>query len=283
MAGILKVLEDFNPKVYKENNIRMMCPFRENHSGNKSIGHGEGQESFFLSLDKNVYHCWSCGVKGKATFLLTKKFDVPFYDAVEMVNLITVEAVKKEEYELRTTWTTKPPKSFLSRGVSEEILRKHLVGVDKKGNICIPLYDHYGKLKGVKYRNDRDFWYDANFDRKTYLYNFNPEAKEIIVVEGEVDCYFLEQWGYEVTALLGSHLTEEQADLLAKIPIINFALDNDSAGIKGMHGAYKLLRLRTDLNFINYPAKDPAECTRREFAYAYRKKCSYAEFKLLTT
>jgi hypothetical protein len=200
-----------------------------------------------------------------------------------MVSIIGVEKIQKQEYELDFTWEIEAPYEFTKRGLEVHNLEKKFkVGFDEKGNICIPLYDEHFKLKGVKFRNADGFWYDKDFERKSYLYNYNSHYKYVIAVEGETDVYRLNDWGLNVTGLMGSHLTDEQADMLAKIPIVYLAEDRDVAGIRGMHNAYKLLKNRTDVRFILYDAPDPEKASKRNFMACFNQYDSYATFNLIT-
>jgi len=277
---IIDYLSEWNPKIYKEDGIRMMCPFRENHIAGK--GKGDGTSSFFISTSENVYHCFSCGIKGKATTLLVDKFDVPRYDAIELVNLDTLKKITKSEYELDFIWDILPPDEFLERGLSKEVLKKFMVGYKGK-NICIPLFMH-GVLKGVKFRlpDGRGFWYDAGFDRENFLLNYKRDYEYAVVVEGETDVFRVDDYGYDSVGLLSSHVTDGQLKLLREIPILYFALDNDPAGIKGMHYAYKKLKNDCEIRFINYPATDPCNCNKKLFQKAFKNYCSYAEFSIET-
>lgn len=282
MTTIEEILSDFNPKVIGDSQIRMQCPFRENHEGKYAFGAGDGTKSFFLNTDKNTYHCFSCHAKGKVTTLLQKRFDVSLFRAVELVNLLGVEAREKEEYELDFSWDITPPEMFLKRGITAETLKHFRTGVDEKGAAIIPCFDERNNLKGVKFRKGRDFWYSENFDKKNYLYNYRSDYDWAILVEGETDVYRLYDWGYNVIGLLTSSLTDEQVEMVAKIPRLYGSLDCDSAGIKGMHKMYQQLKNRTDLSFINYPASDPCDCGRRDYRIAFHNAVNYGEFKLKT-
>lgn len=285
--NLLDVFHKHKPVALSSGQIRMQCPFREKHSGKYAVTSGLGEQSFFSTPNKNVYHCFSCGSAGKLTSLLTINFEVSYFDAVELVNVIPVPIVKKE-FELDFTWDLVPPKEFLSRGFSKELLQRHKVGYTKEGYIAIPLYTNK-VLKAVKFRKedgDRSFWYSDSFVKVEFLYNLDV-ARSIkvgytILTEGESDCWRLEEYGYDTTSLLGTFLSDYNANTICQIPKIYLALDADSAGIQGMEKIYHKIKNLTDVEFINYPAKDPADCSYRQFKKAFDNPCNYAEFSLLT-
>lgn len=53
MTDLLEVFKDFNPQKMTNGQIRMECPFRDNHPD------GSGRMSFFVSPDKNAFHCFT--------------------------------------------------------------------------------------------------------------------------------------------------------------------------------------------------------------------------------
>ena len=287
MRTLMDVFKKHNPTLLVSGQIRLECPFRENHSGKYALTSGLGEMSFFATPEKNVYHCFSCKEAGKLTSLLTTRFEVPYYEAVEMVNLIPY-IKERAEWELDFWWEILPPNIFLDRGFKSETLIHFKVGIDKEKHIVIPLF--YDKeLKGVKFRVEkptRSFWYSESFLKQEYLYNYNlKRSKEngyTILVEGETDTWRLWEWGLDVTGLLGVSLSDYQIKMLCKIPKIYLALDCDNAGVVAMDKIYHRIKHLTDVEFINYPASDPDKCKRREFLYAFKHPCNYAEFSLIT-
>ncbi len=283
----LNILKDFTPTILPSGQIRCRCVFRDKHTTGSA---GDGSNSLFLTPDKNVYHCFSCKSAGKITHLLQEKFDIPYYEAVELVNILPDE-VKRKELEVEEMWEVIPPDEFLMRGFSAKYLRSKKVGRNKKGEIVIPLYDGH-ILKGIKYRLQfpkRYFWYSEGFIKDHYLYNYNLtrslETGYTILAEGETSTWRIEEeFKLDVCSSLGVHLSEWQVEQLSKIPKIYLAYDaEDLAGIKGMYRAYDKLHLHTEVLFINYPAADPAECGKRQFLKAFREAKNYAEFKFLTS
>ena len=55
--SLMDIFADYSPKQMTNGQIRMECPFRENHED------GSGRISFFVSPDKNAYHCFTGDTK----------------------------------------------------------------------------------------------------------------------------------------------------------------------------------------------------------------------------
>lgn len=277
---IVDILSAHNPQILGNGQIRSECPFRENHSGKTTTGLGE--YSFFLSPNINAYHCFSCKAKGRITTLLTDKFNVPYYSALELVNIETYIPTKKE-FELDIMWSLSPPKSFLDRGFPSELLRKYKVGTDEKENIVIPCYFD-DVLKGLKFRNDRSFWYNKGFPKQEYLYNYHklPTEDYVIITEGETDVWRATMYGYNCEGLLGVSFSEEQKKLIVdRYKIVYLGLDTDEPGIVATDKIYNSLKNHVEVRILNLPAKDIDSVPQRKFNQCFKYYCDYAEFKIL--
>ena len=113
--SLMDIFADYSPKQMTNGQIRMECPFRENHED------GSGRISFFVSPDKNAYHCFSCNEHGNLVNLLTTKFEVGYFDAMELVTISDFEKKDSPEFELDLSWRLIPPEDFLKRGFKKEI------------------------------------------------------------------------------------------------------------------------------------------------------------------
>jgi DNA primase len=286
---LFDIFEPYNPKLLSSGQIRTQCPFRDKHS---SSGPGDGSTSFFLSPDKNFFKCFSCGTAGNITALLINDFDIPKYEALKLVSFVDYKdefAKKSKEFELQTIWSYDvPPKVFTSRGISPDILRKHKVGYTDSRLVVIPLY--FGKvLKGLAFRRTlpsgkKEITYTEGFNRESYLYNYNSDFEEVIVVEGFTDNWVVEQHGLpNVVATLGTEVAPNQIKLLSKFRRLLLAHDQDKAGLKASLHIYKELKNDVDsIRFVDYHAADPGESTKEDFLLGVKNSINYAEFKYLT-
>ncbi|GAA8605543.1 hypothetical protein HpBT308_15030 [Helicobacter pylori] len=71
---IMEVLERYIDLYKVGSNFRASCPF-----------HDERSASFFVSREKNIYHCFECGVSGDALKFLQEYKKISFIEAVEEV------------------------------------------------------------------------------------------------------------------------------------------------------------------------------------------------------
>lgn len=280
---LIDVLGGYSPKLLSNGQIRMECPFRDNHSS------GDGKMSFFLSPDKNCYHCFSCGAKGTVVRLLTTKFKVDYFSAVEMVNLTDYSRTDHEDFDLDITWSITPPEDFISRGFTHETLRHFRFG-SSDGWIIIPFYrdfNHPMELIGYQKRKnipDRLVLNSKGFKKKTYLYNLDTSYEYVVVVEGYSDVMRLYQHGYNAVALLGADMSKWQAGQLSKFKRVYLALDNDIPGRRATEICYYLLKDSTSVLLVPYQTKDPGECKKKsEWVKSFKESSDYIEYSIEMT
>jgi DNA primase len=260
-----------------------MCPFRENHSARAM-----GAKSFYMTPELNAYHCFSCHAKGRLTTLLTTKFGVSLWDALDFVTLDLLgekpEKIKTPE-TLTVEWSVQP-RMFLDRGFGKRLLKSFRVGcyTDEKGRevATIPMYK--GKnLVGVVYRIDkphRQIWSSDDFDKDHFLYN-QGDYPEAILVEGLTDLWRVFQHGYEnVVCLQGTHCSPYALEWLQTRKIVYLALDLDLAGIRATETIYHKISRHTEVLFVPYPATDPEKTTQEQWIRAMRGATSYGEYAM---
>jgi len=292
-----EILKHNSPRLLSNGQIRIKCPYRENHSDGALTGGGE--MSMFLTPDGNMFHCFSCGAKGKLTSLLTAKFNLDYFEAIELVSLVNYKEVfkaEKGEYELDFILDLTPPKELLSKGIKAKALNHFKVGYNNKGDVCFPLFDHKKVLRGVYFRKYIDGrksseWFSKDFNKDGYLLNYSADYKQALLVEGPTD--LLKVYGNgveEVVSSLSATITKSQMDLMVKIPNWKLGFDTDIAGIKAMEKIYKEIKNDVDsIEFVEWRSsidkdvKDPCDISSvREFYNCYNNSYSYAEFKLMT-
>ena len=67
---------------------------------------------------------------------------------------------------------------------------------------------------------------------------------------------------------------------MSKHKVINLALDNDKAGMKGAFKIHKELGRHSEINVIPFRKHDPAELTEQEWLKAYSSKVSFMQFEV---
>ena len=303
-----------------------LCPF-----------HNEKSPSFSVSPDKQIFHCFGCGVGGNVIHFVSKIENLGFKDTLEMLaNRVNIQLpeldgydsdenakLKSRLYELNQATATfyhenlyKPSskeaqeyikkrkldnntlKSFLigysgvfdelytylkSKGFSEnEILASGLVNKNENGRfidrfrrrLMFPIQDVRNRVIAFggrvlddskpKYINSAE---NLVYSKGRHLFGLNlaknSQKKNLIIVEGYMDCISLYQRGItNVVASLGTALTEAQGRLLRKhSEQVIIGYDADGAGqaatIRGME---ILQNLGCDIRILQIEgAKDPDE------------------------
>lgn len=281
---LTEIFSELSPRLMSNGQIRMQCPFRENHED------GSGMMSFFATPSINAYHCFSCGAKGSLIPLLTRRFDVNYFEAVGMVRLGDYTK-KSEEFELDISWSiNKLPKEFLKKGFSKETLKHFRVGLTDDGDILIPYYKDFNSpitLLGYQrrwYYPERGVRNSRGFNKKEYLYNLDTSYSYVVVVEGQSDVWRLYQHGYNACALMGADISPWQVEQLAQFERVYLALDNDLAGRRATEIVYELLRNHTEIRLVPYTTKDPGDCIEKsEWESAFSNYSDYLEYSLTMT
>ena len=293
-----------------------LCPF-----------HKEKSPSFSVSPDKQIFHCFGCGVGGNVIHFVSKIENLGFKDTLEMLaNRVNIQLpeldgydsdenakLKSRLYELNQATATfyhenlyKPSskeaqeyikkrkldnntlKSFLigysgvfdelytylkSKGFSEnEILASGLVNKNENGRfidrfrrrLMFPIQDVRNRVIAFggrvlddskpKYINSAE---NLVYSKGRHLFGLNlaknSQKKNLIIVEGYMDCISLYQRGItNVVASLGTALTEAQGRLLRKhSEQVIIGYDADGAGQAATIRGMEILQIEG--------AKDPDE------------------------
>lgn len=328
-----------------------LCPF-----------HKEKSPSFSVSPDKQIFHCFGCGVGGNVIHFVSKIEQTSFIETIKLlaersgITLPTVENAEEDkllalkdriydinekvalyyhenlykpeskiaqEYIKKRKLDNKTLKTFLigysnnknelykylkDQGFTEEeILKSNLVYksqdgkyIDRfRGRLMFPIQDVRGKTIAFggrvlddskpKYINSSE---SLVYSKGRHLYGLNiakkNELKNIIIVEGYMDCVSLHQRGItNAVASLGTALTEAQGRLLRRYgQKIIIGYDSDGAGQTAtMRGLDILNNLGCDLRILQMEdAKDPDEYVIKygsgRFNLLVENAISLVEFKI---
>src|SRR3990167_3191522 len=123
---------------------------------------------------------------------------------------------------------TKPApvlKSLLDRGFTRAILEKwNIVWDTVVGAMCLPIYDATGTLQGKIWRFpvgiEPKYRYQTGFHRSETLYGLwkLPTKLQILVlVEGPLDAIWVREAGLPALAILGSSMSEIQAQIIYRL------------------------------------------------------------------
>lgn len=172
---------------------------------------------------------------------------------------------------------------------SREAIERFQIRVSRSGRyrnrIVFPIFDIDGRWVG---NNGR--WMGEDYAERgvpKYLYSPYPfETRHVlygahlakdspywILHEGVTDVIRAWEHGYEAVAILGSTLTEEQAELIRRNPKpVVLGFDGDAAGRKATRQAIALLFRKhvTDVSVMMLPeGKDPGSMTKEEYDQAF--------------
>ena len=146
-ADIVSIIGSYIPLTQKGRNYFAVCPFHDDHKPSMSI-----------SVDKQIYKCFSCGASGNVFTFVSEYENVPFMEAVRIVaskcgidlgdSLYKSEEVNKfkEEYEimnlaelfyqnnLRTDFGEVALKYLEERGINDEAIKEFGIGLSLDNN-----------------------------------------------------------------------------------------------------------------------------------------------------
>jgi len=189
---------------------------------------GRGKGNLEVSLEKYVYHCWSCGISGpigklfdeygtkkqKKTFLLIRPDEFKVQEKKK--NILRLPQGYTKVLEASPIYPPhKEAFNYLkSRGITDEICERCNIGLtttgDFQGRIIIPSYDKDGKLNyfiarswnlraKMKYKNPA-----VEKDQIIFNENLINWDEDIYLVEGAFDSVFVKN----SIPMLGKHLSE---------------------------------------------------------------------------
>lgn len=229
------------------------------HSGKKDTAHKN------YGSDAIAFLQWISDASGKkrisfaeAIEILAKKNDMP----LEENNFAFEYKILKARANGYHAGLTKKAKEYLySRGLEDTDINTWNLGyavTQEQGKlierITIPLIDYNQNIVGfsnrdlndisnAKYVNSKN---DNVFNKSKFFFGANyldRNYEEIRITEGAMDVILASKYGVKnIVGLLGTALTEEKVDIIAKLNMVPvLCLDNDSAGKKAVQRSLQLL------------------------------------------
>lgn len=173
---------------------------------------------------------------------------------------------------------TRVPQYMVNRGFDLELLRAWEVGYDQEYHCAVVPVRVGGKLVGLIRRSLRPggpkYLNTRGLTKGDFLFGLDhvpPGTTEVAVVEGPMDCMWLHQHGIPAVAILGSSMSERQAELLRRrFWRVTLAFDNDRAGAAAsVDAAIRLGQLEVTSIKLPEGRKDVQECTPEELALIF--------------
>lgn len=123
----------------------------------------------------------------------------------------------------------------------------------------------------------------TNLDKRNLLYNLEDKwYDEIVLVEGIFDVWAYHEIGvYNVVALLGLNITDEQMKLLEMRTLnIILSLDGDTEGQKGTMKNINLLKKKFSVKVVDFNiTQDPENIDRHTLQNLYESKIHYKKWE----
>ena len=224
------------------------------------------EKKFAINLISGAFQCLhfnKCGEKGSFWKFQKKLGDKPMFDEKNIYNIKEKKYVKPNKENIKKI-DDKAIEYLNSRKISKQTIEKFKIVSDKNNSaIAFPFFENQ-ELINIKYRaiNEKKFW--AEKDAKHILFNLDHCIEDfLIVVEGEIDCLSMFEYGYNVVSVPSgaSDLSwiENQFEKLQSYKRIYLSFDNDEAGQEAVKKIAKRLGEYRCYNII-LPFKDVNEC-----------------------
>jgi len=285
--------------MYGVDNVRVLCPF-----------HGDEEPSAEVHTTRGKFYCFSCRKVASFAEFLAEVKGVPVADVRRM--LLESERVSHvvenledfffggEEVEpvryFKRAWFERtfrpidgtPGEAYMrSRKLSIDIL--HTFGVrwgehdEWEDRVIIPVRNTRGKLVtwagrhvdgGIPKTRKPQSGREALFGLDVLL-SGPGRLPYLILVEGEIDCMWLQQCGVPAVSTMGtSGITDQQAVLLYRhARRVVFAYDNDRAGRDATAAGIEAVRRYVPAFSVRLPeGRDPNDLSAAEVKKIFGKK-----------
>lgn len=238
-------------KVTRGSEVDVCCPI-----------HDEKNASMRINIDKGLFFCHGCGVKGTLV-KLAKAMKVPYAGSNEAGTDLAMLYAKLDKltHGRRNVPVQKtldedfldrfkfPTGYWSERGLNDDTIAAFDLGYDVMAEAAtIPVRNPEGRLIGVtrrflgadaesKYRDPKGFIKAENLFASWLVALDN--SPYVVLTEGPMDCMKVWQSGHASMAQYGSHVSAHQIRLMRQIGIVTVVLfyDNDRAGRKAQQEA----------------------------------------------
>lgn len=285
-----------------------------------SPDHTDHRPSCSVNLDTGLFFCFSCGAGGDLLALGSLALGVPKAHVERMLvasptqpgymerlwrrieKHLQREPIPQVE-ELPGPYGPEPLDYLRQRGYNDATLRRwgcrhvkqqRFTGPNGdyviRNYIAIPVINHLQVQLGWCYRAINPYTVPR------YLYTPGMKIKEIwfgshlhhdkdkiVIVEGALDCMWLDQCGYPTLAMLGSAPSENKVNWLKRFGTVTIFADRDAAGAQAVLRIGKSLQGRVGLWVARYPryveGKDPQDLEQVDVEIAIERAIPYVMWK----
>lgn len=278
--NMIDVLDQHGLKYEKTNNpteVVLQCT-----SGN----HADNRPSMMYNLDKDIFHCWSCGFRGtKRKFLqsIGINTDIPF-DSKQPFKIQKLKDKLNEiiyEDNMVMPEDARPVNGTFKNISSGTLKNFNAFFTEKLGledYVCFPV-SQFGKIRFIEGRNrftksEKPKYYrrPAKARSADMLYPLDKikDKSHLILVEGIFDMLNMWDKGYENTVCVfgANNFSQPKLEILDRIgtTFVEILFDGDEAGKNGARKIADLLEKRfIQSKIINLaPGKDPGDLSQPE-------------------
>lgn len=257
--------------------------------------HSDRSPSFRYNVDKNVFICFGCGIKGGLKHFLQLtgggelEFDVQSDILKAKIRDLDSKIVPQKTYS--NSWLAQfdieNPYWTRTRRLSPTIVKKFRLGYDPIVNaVTIPIFTEdkivLGVIKRILNPSKQRYTQPLGFIKQRHLFAGWAIQGEshVAVVEGPVDALACWSAGIPAVACLGSNMSEWQARILVAQGITSATIwtDNDGAGEAASNqyverlSAYPLFV--SVAGYSSTMPSDPAACSedQRHWAMDHAKR-----------
>lgn len=247
--------------------------------------HEDNSPSLQYNLEKNLFHCWSCGFSGGSS---------KFLESIGIATKLPLET--KQPYKIKKLKEKLKEKVFFNnfslpkdrrpayetfKGVSPETLKEfdsfYTSEHGLEDYVCIPVYQ-FGRIRFIEGRarfpNKKPKYYrqPSNAQSSDVLFPIDKitDKKHLILVEGIFDMLNLWSQGYTNTVCIfgTSNFNNKKIDVLEKLGTTNVTLmmDGDDSGRRASKKISSMLeKIYIQTNIINLPeGRDPGDLSQAE-------------------
>ena len=268
------ILSKYGVAVEYGEEIMVNCPFHE-----------DNRVSCAINLDKGVWICFAgCGQGGLKGFI--KELSGKSWDEINSeiqtkeldLDLSFLDELKPEEnevaYEEPVGLEEVPSNHWIyKRGFNQDTIITWGCKVNKYLDFMIPAKDGDNKTVGWIARRKNaipKYMFSKGFAKSRNLFGIAHliETNKIYLVEGALDCMWLQQHGYPSLAILGASVSKKQIELIRELrpSEMVLALDNDEAGQRGTNKATRDMKNKFMISYLKLPKnyKDIQEIRNKE-------------------
>jgi DNA primase len=254
--------------------------------------HEDSSPSLSFNLDKNMFHCWSCGFKGGATKFLVSIGETQYVD-IDSKQPYKIQKLKDKIRKKIELDTIKLPEDRIIfseqfKGIGIRTLKEFGAFTTNElgltDYICIPVYQ-FNKLKFIEGRLMKDLKNQPKYYRRPnqvsvidclFPIDKIKNTNHIILVEGIFDMLNMWQMGYKNTLCIfgASNFGKVKLDLIDRLGVtkVDIVMDDDLAGQKAAEKIAGYLDSRNIYSrIIKLPnGKDPGDLTHIEAERIFR-------------